>query len=127
MANSDGDRNVFAGLAAPAAVPALAAGGGAELPPHCAVKAVAAPSAINSRRLIATVPAQRSGSTDCSGPEIAWLSRHQRFPFFSSSARYSHERQASAMIVHVGFWHEALTWLLPSTTNRFLTSCDCWN
>ena len=31
------------------------------------------------------------------------------------------------MIVHVGFWHDAFTWLLPSTTNRFLTSWDCWN
>ena len=31
------------------------------------------------------------------------------------------------MIVHVGFWHEALTCELPSTTNRLRTSCDCWN
>ena len=31
------------------------------------------------------------------------------------------------MIVHVGFWQDALTWLLPSTTKRFFTSCDCWN
>ena len=30
------------------------------------------------------------------------------------------------MIVHVGFWHDAFTWLLPSTTNRFFTSWDCW-
>src|SRR5262249_16960519 len=52
---------------------------------------------------------------------------HHRFPFLNSSARWSHERQHRAMIVQVGFWHEALTWLLPSTTNRFFTSCDCWN
>src|ERR687887_247438 len=51
--------------------------------------------------------------------------RH-RFPFRNSSARYSHERHASAMMVQVGFWHDALTWLEPSTTNRFFTSCDCW-
>ena len=31
------------------------------------------------------------------------------------------------MIVQVGFWHDAFTWLLPSTTNRFFTSWDCWN
>ncbi len=31
------------------------------------------------------------------------------------------------MIVQVGFWQDALTWLLPSTTNRFFTSWDCWN
>ena len=31
----------------------------------------------------------------------------------------------AGMIVHVGFWHEALTWLLPSTTKRFLTSWLC--
>src|SRR6266496_3001869 len=42
---------------------------------------------------------------------------HHRFPFMSSVVRYSDDRHASAMIVHVGFWHEALTWLLPSTTN----------
>src|SRR6266487_2468929 len=47
---------------------------------------------------------------------------HHRFPFMSSVVRYSDDRHASAMIVHVGFWHEALTWLLPSTTNRFFTS-----
>src|SRR5438445_6635609 len=50
-----------------------------------------------------------------------------RFPFLNSSARYSQERHASAMMVHVGFWHDALTWLEPSTTNRLRTSCDCWN
>jgi|GEM_PF-6461655 len=50
-----------------------------------------------------------------------------RFPLRSSSARWSHERHASAMIVHVGFWHDAFTCELPSTTNRFFTSCDCWN
>src|SRR5262249_49942032 len=48
-------------------------------------------------------------------------------PFLSWSARCSQDRQARAMIVQVGFWHDALTWLLPSTTKRFLTSCDCWN
>ena len=30
------------------------------------------------------------------------------------------------MMVQVGFWQPALTWLEPSTTNRFFTSCDCW-
>ena len=30
------------------------------------------------------------------------------------------------MMVQVGFWQDALTWLLPSTTNRFFTSWDCW-
>ena len=29
------------------------------------------------------------------------------------------------MIVQVGFTHDALTWLLPSTTKTFETSCDC--
>src|SRR3981081_2092678 len=52
---------------------------------------------------------------------------HQTFPFFSSSAKWSQERHASAMIVQVGFWQDALTWLDPSTTSRFFTSCDCWN
>src|SRR5205807_9754066 len=32
-----------------------------------------------------------------------------RFPFLNSPARYSQERHASAMMVHVGFWHDALT------------------
>src|SRR2546426_4952961 len=52
--------------------------------------------------------------------------RH-RFPFLNSSARYSQDRHASAMMVQVGFWHDALTWLEPSTTKRLRTSCDCWN
>ena len=30
-------------------------------------------------------------------------------------------------MVQVGFWQPALTWLAPSTTNRFFTSWDCWN
>src|SRR5436190_24018594 len=47
---------------------------------------------------------------------------HYRLPFMYSVVRYSDDRHASAMIVQVGFWHEALTWLLPSTTNRFFTS-----
>ena len=34
---------------------------------------------------------------------------HHRFPFLNSVARYSHDRHASAMIVQVGFWQDALT------------------
>src|SRR5204862_309686 len=37
-----------------------------------------------------------------------------------------HRGQARAMIVQVGFWQDALTWLEPSTTNRFFTSWLCW-
>src|SRR5262245_55083903 len=36
-------------------------------------------------------------------PSPIFLLRHYRFPFLNSSARSSHERQATAIIVHVGF------------------------
>src|ERR1035441_560996 len=52
---------------------------------------------------------------------------HYTFPFLSSSARCSQERQHKAMMVQVGFWQDAFTWLDPSTTSRLGTSCDCWN
>ena len=37
------------------------------------------------------------------------------------------ERQQYAMMLHVGFWQLPFTNLLPCTTNRFFTSCDCSN
>src|SRR6267378_6420120 len=68
----------------------------------------------------------RRGGRDHLTARELYSVRH-RFPFLNSSARWSHERHAKAMMVHVGFWHDALTWLDPSTTNRLRTSCDCWN
>ena len=50
-----------------------------------------------------------------------------RTPRFISFIRKSHERTASAMIVSVGFWHALDVKPAPSMTNRFLTSCVCWN
>src|ERR1700682_5664997 len=48
-----------------------------------------------------------------------------RFPLCNSSARYSQERQHNAMMLQVGCCTRELAKALPSTTNKFLTACDC--
>src|SRR3974377_947029 len=54
-------------------------------------------------------------------------SAHPRFPFFASSSKNSDARQASAMIVRVGFLSGFVTRGAPSITNTFFTSCAWQN
>ena len=57
-------------------------------------------------------------------PSVANLFWFYNSPRLRSSAMWRALRTASAAIVRVGFFSENVVKQLPSTTNRFLISCD---
>src|SRR5271166_2026523 len=62
------------------------------------------------------------GNTARSFAALRRVAHVHRLPFFACSSRYSEARQASAMMVSVGFLSGLVTSGAPSVTKRFFTS-----